>query len=333
MSPKKRVHFYTNLVKEGWSAKSLETGVGGSEEKLIELAKELGKDYEVTVYHNGEHGIFDGVHYRDHLEFKPFMTRDCFVSFKNKDLWSKSIGAKVKIHWTTEIEPEWKRHELENVTKVLTISKYHSSRMVTKDPKIDSLYLWADLERLDKNKVEKEEGTMFYCSSYDRGLEELLLTWSKIKEELGLKTLYITYGWDFINKIIGFNPQMAEWKERMLKLMKQEGVVELGRLSLDEVSKYYWRSQYWCLPLNNPDSELFCINAVKAQYCECIPVVRRIGALQETVGDFIDFDSLLGQKVGKSTFKRESIKSNKEHASQFSLDKAVKEWKQIIEQS
>jgi len=332
MNPKKKIHFYTNLVKEGWSAKSLETGVGGSEEKLIELARGLSKDYDVTIYHNGEHGDFDGVHYRDHLEFKGFMTRDVFVSFKTREMFQKSIGARKRFHWTTDIEGEWLPYELGNVDKVITISNYHTSRMATKDVKIQPMYLWADLNRLDENKVAKEEGSMLYCSSYDRGLEDLLSKWGTVKEKLKLKKLYITYGWDFIDKVIAFNPSMADWKKKIMKLTEQEGIELLGRLSFAQMSEMYWRSEYWCLPCNNPDGELFCMNAIKAQYCGAIPVVRRIGGLQETVNEFIDFDSLVGQKVGVSTFKgKGSLDRNKKHAEKFSLEKGVSEWKQLIE--
>ncbi len=331
MQNRKRIHFYTNLVKEGWSAKSLETGVGGSEEKLIELARELAKDYEVTVYHNGEHGNFDGVNYRDHLEFKGFMTREIFVSFKTKDMFLKSIGAQKKFHWTTEIEGEWKPYELANVNKIITISHYHNSKMATQDSKIAPIYLWADLARHDKMKVEKEEGTMLYSSSLDRGLEDLLSNWGTIKEKLKLKKLYISYGWDFIDKVIAFNPQMINWKKHMIELMKQDGVEMLGRQTYDQMSELFWKAEYWVLPLNNPDSELFCINAIRAQYCGCKPVVRRVGALQETVNEFIDYDSLLGQKVGMSTFGEGSLERNKAHAEKFSLENGVNEWKKLIE--
>ena len=235
MERKKTIHFYTNLVKEGWGANSLETGCGGSEEKLIELARELAKDYDVTVYHNGEHGEFDGVHYRDHLEFKSFMTRDVFVSYKTRGMLKNSIGATKKFHWTTELESEWLPYELNNIDRVLTISKYHNSRMVTKDDKIQPLYLWADLDRMDKNKVEKEKNTMLYCTSYDRGLEDLLTNWEKIKERLSLKKLRITYGWEFIDKVIAFNPSMNDWKKKMLKLMEQDGIEVLGRLSFNDM--------------------------------------------------------------------------------------------------
>lgn len=328
MDQVKRIHFYTNLVKEGWSAKSLDSGVGGSEEKLIELARELAKDpkFEVTVYHNGEHGFFDGVYYKDHLDFKSYLPRDAFIAFKNREMWTKTVGGQKKIHWTTEIEPEFKKSELENLNQIVTISDYHKNRLPTKD-KVVSDYLWIDTDRHDEHKVEKEEGTMLYASSFDRGLEELLMKWSEVKKELKLKTLYITYGWDFIDKVIAVNPSMVDWKKRMQELIKQDGIEFVGRLTFDQMSEMYWKCQYWCLPVNNPDSELFCINAIRAQYCGCIPVVRRIGALQETVNKFVDWDSLVGQKNAKSNFKEGSLEENRKHAEKFNMKDAVQRWK------
>ena len=182
----------------------------------------------------------------------------------------------------------------------IRISDWHKSRMKPEGFPFTTLYLWADLERLDRNKVEKEPNTMLYSTSYDRGLEHLLRSWGTVKEKLKLDKLYLTYGWDFLDGMIAGNPGMQEWKKMMLKLMEQQGIEQLGRLSNDEMCKMYWKSEYWCLPCNNPDTELFCINAVKAQYCEAKPVVRRIGGLQETVNEFIDFDNLVGQKASSS---------------------------------
>lgn len=324
-----KIKFYTNVVFAGWTARDLETGIGGSEEKLIELAKELAKKHDVTIYHNGEHGDFDGVKYRAFSDFKSWEDCDMFVSFKNKEKLGLSINANKIVHWTTEIEPEWPTYMLDNVDNIVCISDYQKRRMGGHEKAITG-YLWADTDRLNRNKVEKEEGSMLYSSSFDRGLEELLGNWGRIKEALKLKKLYITYGWDFIDSMIRSNPQMIPWKNKMEELMKQEGVELLGRLSNDEMCKMYWKSQYWCLPLSNPDSELFCINAIKAQYCNAIPVVRRIGALQETVHEFIDWDSLLGQKVGMSNFKKSGLKDNKKFAAKFNLHDKVKEWETLM---
>ena len=323
-----KIKVFTNIVYGGWQASDLDSGIGGSEEKLIEWAREMAKKHDVTIYHNGTHGDFDGVHYVEHGQFKPWEKHDVFISFKAKGSIVESVNADKIIHWTTEIEPKWGESMLNNVDHIITISDYQLHRMESNKAKTE--YLWADLERLDKNKTNKEEGTILYSSSYDRGLEELLVNWTKIQEALGVKKLYITYGWDFMKDTFKSNPQLLAWKDRMDKLMKQDGIEVLGRLNNDEMCKMYWESEYWCLPLNNPDSELFCINAVKAQYCEAKPLVRRIGALQETVGKFIDFDELLGQKVGKSSFGPDAVSFNKRHAQKFNLEKAIARWESLM---
>ena len=329
----KRISIYTNLVSTNWTARDLETGIGGSEEKLIEFAREMAKkkDYEVYVYHNGEHGTFDGVFYKGHKDFRAWLRSDVFISFKAKHILDKSINAPIKIHWSMEVEPEWLQHELDSVDKVLTISKFHKSQMKPQTDKIDSDYLWVDTDRLDRNKAEQEEGTMLYCSSFDRGLEEVLDKWLEVKKKLGLKKLYITYGWEFMDEMVKRDPALAKWKEKMTELLKQDGVELIGRLSNDKMCEMYWKSEYWVLPLNNPQSELFCLNAIKAQYCGSIPVVRRVGALQETVNQFIDWDKLLGEKVGQDNFTKKSIKENKDHASKFGMKEAIQRWNERFE--
>jgi len=219
---------------------------------------------------------------------------------------------------------------LRDVQNIITISEYHKSRMGEKSDKVMYSYLWADFAKIDKSKVNKEKGSMLYCSSYDRGLEELLMKWDEVKARLGLKKLYVAYGWDFMEKMIAQDPNRARWRDHMNSLMDRDDIEHVGRLTEDEINKLYWKSEYWVLPLSNPDSELFCMNAIKAQYCGCKPVVRRIGALQETVNEFIDWDSLLGQKVGQSTLDAKYKSTNKTHAKKFGIKEAKKEWAKLL---
>jgi hypothetical protein len=261
------IKIVTNLVYGGIDPHAYETGVGGSEEKLFELANFLSAQtdseqavYDVTIFTNGWHGDLNGVHYRDHREFKPWEHSNIFISFKNRQVLESSINADKILYFTTEIEGKWPQAQLNQVDQVITISKFHTHRMGDAGhPKLKHEYLWADMERMAKNRVAREEGTMLYSSSFDRGLEELLACWDTVKKKMNLKKLYITYGWDFINLIAKDNPNMAKWKERMEKLIEQhkEDIVFLGRVSFDEMCQQYWKCQYWCLPLNNADSELF----------------------------------------------------------------------------
>lgn len=322
----KTIKIYTNLVMYGWDAKQYETGLGGSEEKLVELAEYLAKDNKVIIYMNGVHGEYNGVSYQDHRAFKPWEPFDVFISFKNKEILTNSINASKILYFTTEIEPKFFKYELDTLDQIVYISNYHASRSINNEKTIVQ-YLWADYERMDKNKVDKEEGSMLYSSSFDRGLEDLLNNWSIVKDKLGVKKLYITYGWDFVDRIAKHNPPMVTWKKNMQKLIeKNKDIVMLGKVNIDEMYKMYWKSQYWVLPLNNPDSELFCINAIKAQYAGCIPVVNKIGALQETVNEYIDYKDVIAGKI----LPKVNLKANKLHAQKFSMKKQLKDFKTYL---
>lgn len=330
MEGKKTIRVYTNLVLEGWSPLDLNSGIGGSEEKLIEWVRELSSEYDITVYHNGIHGNVFGAKFVDFSEFKPWEHSDIFVSFKNRQILLQSINADKIYHWTSDIE-DWTGLDLPELDRIFVISDWHLSRMTLSTNKAERLYLWADFARLQKNVTDKEKDTMLYCSSYDRGLEDLLNNWDKVKKELGIKKLYVTYGWNFIDHIIKFDQNRILWKQRMQQLLKQDGIKELGQISNDKMCKMFWKSEYWCLPCNAPDNELFCINAVKAQYCNCKPVVRRIGGLQETVNEFYDFDTLIGQKVGKHTYTVGSIHRNKAYVEKnFDMIKQIAKWKKYL---
>jgi glycosyltransferase involved in cell wall biosynthesis len=274
----------------------------------------------------------NGVHYRDHREFKPWEHSNIFISFKNRQVLESSINADKILYFTTEIEGKWPQAQLNQVDQVITISKFHTHRMGDAGhPKLKHEYLWADMERMAKNRVAREEGTMLYSSSFDRGLEELLACWDTVKKKMNLKKLYITYGWDFINLIAKDNPNMAKWKERMEKLIEQhkEDIVFLGRVSFDEMCQQYWKCQYWCLPLNNADSELFCINAIKAQAAGCIPLVRRTGALQETVNNFVAWEDVSQWDTFKDLTEKQVLE-NKQFANNFSLKTRLSEFTKLF---
>ena len=321
----KTIRVHCNVIYEGWSADHLETGIGGSEEKLIEWAREMSKKYDVTIYHNGDHGDFDGVKYRDYAEFKPWEYSDVFISFKNRGILLETINAGKIYHWTADIET-WDQLAPE---RIICISDWHKRNMLPKGYPFETMYLWADFERLDKNKVEKESNTMIYTSSYDRGLEYLLKNWGKTKENLKLDKLYITYGWDFIDRANKSNPQAQTWKDSMIELMKQDGIEVLGRLTNDELCKYYWKSEYWVNPVTDPRYELFCISAVKAQYCESIPVVIRAGGLKETVNKYIDIEKLINKNINDSD--ESWIVENKKFVTKFDMKKQIQLWIDMIE--
>jgi len=78
---------------------------------------------------------------------------------------------------------------------------------------------------------KRNNRSMFYGSSYDRGLEHLLKMWPKIIKAVPDAELFCCYGWDLFAKFYADNPERMAWKDSMDKLMTQKGITHLGRIS------------------------------------------------------------------------------------------------------
>lgn len=322
-----KIVFYCNFVLVGWSGADYDKGrSGASEELLTQLSRRLVKDgHDVTIYKNGASGVFDGVKHCEFEDFKPFLPIDVFVSFKNKSSLLETVNAKKKIHWSAEIE-DYKPF-IDHCDDFISMSNYHKRNCGDIGK---TIYNFIDFKETDSFKVDKEEGTALYSSSYDRGLEDILMNWDVIRKSLGLRKLRVIYGWRILNEIAKSNSNVLVWRDKMQKLLKQDGIEELGEVSKKDMIELYWKSEYWLHPVNNPQSELFCVNAVRAQYSGCIPVVRRVGALQETVNEFMDYDHLLGQKVGRDALSKDWKKNNRKYVEQFNFDNIYKQWNELL---
>lgn len=121
---------------------------------------------------------------------------------------------------------------------------------------------------------------LFYGSSYDRGLIYLLKMWPKIKESVPDATLDICYGWVIFDKIAHDNPERQMWQAEMMKLMKQEGVTEHGRIGKEELRKVRQACGIWAHPATF--REINCITALDVQSDGLVPVTMALGALAET---------------------------------------------------
>lgn len=291
-----QIRLFTNEVIGGWCANDLEEFLGGSEECVVLLSEALVRaGYKVRCYHTFSADMksknnwyeLNGVQYanRESVDVNP---QDILITFKNKLPWLATFDneAAVRIHWSSDVEIPWNPKIID---AFVCISDYHESRIIFV-PKEKCVVIphGIDAESLVQNKVEKQPGTILYCSSPDRGLTQLLTDWQSIRNAHHQKLeLRIAYGFSNLEKMGG--PASRQIKNNILHKMKQAGITYLGQLNKNELEQEYHRAQYWIMPLNNPDSELFCLNAVKSRFCGCIPVVNKIGALKNTVGEYIDY--------------------------------------------
>lgn len=156
------------------------------------------------------------------------------------------------------------------------------------------------IEQLEKDwplATTRNPRRLIYASSPDRGLENLLPIFERVREIVPDAELHVCYGFNNIEKVIdridrgGFatNP-VAENRARLLSEMERLGVVHYGRLGQTELLGHWLRSAVWCHPSNF--TETSCITCMDAQACGAIPVTSPIWAIAENVehGIFIEGD-------------------------------------------
>jgi hypothetical protein len=119
---------------EKWGPKSLETGIGGSETAVLELAKEWAKDgYKVTVFNDcgDEEGEHDGVKFVPYYKFNWNDNFNILILWRNPGLLDGEIKAKkiyMDLHDVAS-QTDWTPERMEKVDKVFFKSKYHRNNL------------------------------------------------------------------------------------------------------------------------------------------------------------------------------------------------------------
>lgn len=152
-----------------------------------------------------------------------------------------------------------------------------------------------------------------YFSSYDRGLDILLKLWPNIIIKYPDTTLDICYGWDLFDKGYRDNPERMNWKDRMNKLMEQQGITHHGRVSKQDLGKIRQACGIWAYPTYF--AEINCITALECQKDGLVPVTMNSFALKETVG--------AGSKVDGDIYDSETQKAWLEALYQYMDDEKL----------
>lgn len=129
--------------------------------------------------------------------------------------------------------------------------------------------------------IVKDPHLIVFGSSYDRGLEHLLKMWPEIRKAVPDARLRVFYGWNLFDVAYHDNPERMAWKEKMNKLMEQEGITHIGRIGHQAVKKEFEMAGIWAYPAHF--AEISCITAMKAQAYGAVPCVINYAALKETV--------------------------------------------------
>ena len=287
------ITIFTGIAWETWNPDSVKTGIGGSEEAVIYLTKELIKlGWNVKCYgnHGTERKSYDGVEYIPYWEWSPREPTDIFIAWRDPSIFDIDIAAKKRYLWLHDTNPEadLTPQRLEKIEKIFVLSKYHRSLYPNTPDEKFMLSANGIVPEQFQKQVERNPKKCFYGSAPDRGLLCLLQMWSKIREQVPDAELYWAYGWNTFDSAARSNPQLQALKAQIVPLLKQPGVHELGRIGHEQVAELMISSALWLYP--TMFTEIFCITAIKAQAAGAMPICTNVAALDEVVQDGVKFD-------------------------------------------
>lgn len=331
----KSVVIFCGAVAEQWSPKSMEKGIGGSEEAVIRISEQLHKlGYEVTVYNDcGEdEGNYGGIEYKSFTRFNPKDKFNIFISWRMNIC--DAVDAKNKVFWIHDMPNpvDLTESKCRQTDHIIVLSQYHKSLLPETVPQEKVFVSTNGIVPEDfsvTEGIEREPYRMIYASSYDRGLETILNRWKEIKTAIPQAELHIFYGWNtydfYLDK--GMIKDGGAWKNHMNELMKQEGITDHGRVGHKELLKEYAKSSYFVYP-GEYAGEINCIAFTKAVGCGCFPVTNDFSVLPErnTMGVIAPTSSFVPSLITVVRDRRSSTVDRASYIKENSWEMVAKDW-------
>jgi glycosyltransferase involved in cell wall biosynthesis len=270
-----------------WSPKSVDQGIGGSEEAVIYLSKEIAKlGFKVTVFNNCglQAGIYDGVEYINAIEFNPQDRYNILISWRN-NIFEGGIRAKKRILWLHDCPAsDFGDDNVKRLDKIVVLSQYHASLLPKNIPQ-DKIFVSTNginaEDFVGLETIPRDPHRVIYASSYNRGLEKILEIWPDVRQVVSDASLHIYYGWETYDDYAK-KGWLADggFKQKMMKLMDQPGVVHHGRIGHKELLKEYAKAGVFAYPCTYK-GEINCIALTKAIACGCIAVTNDFAVMKE----------------------------------------------------
>ena len=312
--------YYCGYTSKVWDPKTaMTTGVGGSEEAVINLSQQFVKaGYNVTVYNNcGQGGDFDGVTYKPYWSYNHNDKQDVTILWRHPklvDYLDKNKCGKLLVDLHDIIgEAELTDDRFEKIDKVLVKTNAHRVLFPNvPDEKIAIIPNGIDVALFD-TKPEKNQHLILSTSSPDRHLDATLDVFEELIKQQPDKPWKLAwyYGWGVYDYVHEDNKEMMEWKNtqmvRFNNLLAQgraEGGYMLGQ---GDIAEKYLEAGVFLYPTEF--YEIFCISAVKAQLAGCKMVTSDFAALGEVVqADKVHTDA---EKWGKQNTFGDTVNVDK----------------------
>lgn len=297
---KKNISFYVGPAYENWTPESTKKGgIGGSESMVIELAKglhDLGNEVKVYNQCGLDSGNYEGVEYIDYRKHDPREECDILIVERQPQYFRNLPNAKrqyLHLHDMPSSDMPLKFFNMPD--RIFVMSNFHQ-KAYQEAYGLDDDRFWVtrnsidvDLEEAKKKAGKRKPYKMLYASSYDRGLEFTIKAFNEIKKQVPEAELHVFYGWMTYEKRMQMllkqgHPEgkfLKEYKDRVEKLLKSDGIIHHGRVDKVELAKHQYESSLWTYFTNF--AEISCITGMVAQATGAIPITADHAALSETV--------------------------------------------------
>ncbi len=316
------VRFFLGPGLEHWSPKTIsEIGCGGSETAVSMVAKEMAMRGHQPIIYASDTQIWDGVIYRDCHHYRPdSLPSGLFISSRIPVVFMDNVKADQKwlyvhdVHCYDQLTPE----VASEIDVIIALSQWHVNHLKRTYPFLKDCEV-IDMDKNEKTYEDDAPTTPFYpdaearklpkmtiignginterfkklnkrkphrfiwCSSPDRGLEEVLNLWPLIRKKLPDAELKIFYGWEYFDSTLHI-PEQRAFKERIKKLIRQDGVEWCGRVGQKEIALELMKSSVMLYPPHH-FRETYGITFLEAQAAGVICFYRENGALGETIGN------------------------------------------------
>ena len=328
----KKLVFYCGTSYEDWDDTSMQDGIGGSEEAVIHMARQLAKlGWEVEVYNQcRQAGERQGVRWCPIWEYDPAMTADVFIAWRDSRSIALAPENSYCVLWLHDVQKmEYYNQEmLDRVDRIFVLSQWHRYNL----PEIEDRLFYVTRNGIDSGQfsepssIERDPLRCVYASSPDRGLDRLLAFWPDILKAVPEAELHIYYGFTATyDNVHTDNHRMLAFKESILKAVDElSNVYWHGRIGHIELAEQFKQAGLWLYPTQF--TEISCITAMKAQAAGMIPVTMTLAALNETVQHGFKFAFGIQDERTQLAFKQRTINLLKHPDQQEKIRPAMMEW-------
>lgn len=344
--------FFVGDGVEVWTPDSIkQSGMGGSELMVVEIAKRLAKNHKVRVYSgcgNGE-GIYENVEYLKTEKYHD-INCDVLVVSRRADMIGDqyNVSANLKLLYVHDIYAIAATSQLLlKYDRILALSDWHKRNLINYHSvhpnQIVVTRNGIDLERF-KSTIERQPFKCINSSSPDRSWPILLDIWPQIRAKVPKAELHLFYGfknWEYSAQSDQLQKDLIERIKTKIREMASLGVVYRDRVDHQTLANEFMSSSVWLYP--TWFSETSCISAMEAQAAGTRMITSSRAALDETVdsrGHLIpgEWTSPQYQDYFVKVAIAELTKSDESDREQirkfafenFGLDDLVNDWEQMF---